>query len=92
MSLLLRVRSIRKLSSLLLSPYTPLLLKFKVILRVIVADILHHLTYAVVLVARERNHAVLDVVAQHIAQRATEILVTRITQERTTVGQHAPSF
>ena len=41
------------------------------------------------LVAGERNHTVLDIVAQYVAQRAAEILVTRIAQERAAVGQHA---
>ena len=55
---------------------------------VVVADILNHLTYTVVLSTGERNQTILDVLTNQVAEGTTEVLVTRIAQERTAVGQH----
>ena len=63
-------------------------LELEVILRVVVADVFNHLLNAGFLVAGVRDHAVLDVIAEDVTERAAEILVTRVAQERTAVGQH----
>ena len=63
-------------------------LKFKIVLCIIIANILYHLLNAGFLVAGVRDHAVLDVVAEDVTERAAEILVTRVREERTAVGQH----
>ena len=56
-------------------------LELEVVFCVVVADVFYHLLNAGFLVAGVRNHAVLDVVAEDVTERATEILVTRIGEE-----------
>jgi hypothetical protein len=46
--------------------------------RIVIGDILHHLTHALLLIAGEGNHPLLDVVAKYIAESAAEVLVARI--------------
>lgn len=63
-------------------------LELEVILCVVVADVFDHLLHAGFLVAGVRDHTVLDVVAEDVTERTTEILMTRVTEERTAVSQH----
>ena len=51
-------------------------LELEVVLRVVVADVFHHLANTLFFVASERNHALLDVVAEEVTHGATEILMT----------------
>ena len=65
-----------------------LICKIKVVFRVVVADVFYHLLYAGFLVACVGNHAVLNVVAEDVTERAAEVLMTRIREERAAVGEH----
>ena len=67
--------------------YLYLLLKSKVTVGVVVADILHHLADEIHLGGGQA--AFLDILSEHIAEDSAEVLVTGITDEGTTVGQHA---
>ena len=48
---------------------------------VVVADILNHLVDALLLIADVWDHAVLDVVADEVAESAAEVLVTWVREE-----------
>ena len=54
-------------------------LELEVVFGVVVADVFYHLLNAGFLVAGVRDHAVLDVIAEDVTERAAEVLVTRIT-------------
>ena len=59
--------------------------EFEIVFRVVVADILYHLLYAGFLVTCVRDHTVLDIITEDVAQRAAEVLVTRIAEERAAI-------
>ena len=50
---------------------------------------LNHLVDALSLIASVRNQAVFDILADQVTQGAAEVLVTRVREERTAVGEHA---
>ena len=56
-------------------------LELEIVLCVVVADVFDHLLNAGFLVAGVRDHAVLDVVAEDVTERTTEVLMTRIREE-----------
>ena len=56
-------------------------IKFEVVLCVVVADVLHHLVDALLLKAVVGDLAVLDVVADQVAEDSTEVFVTGIGEE-----------
>ena len=53
---------------------------------VVVGDVLDHLAQQLAVV---RQQALLDIVAQQVAEDAAEVLVARIAEERAAVGKHA---
>ena len=53
-------------------------LKVEVVLRVVVADVLNHLTDTLLLIACEWDESVLDVLTYEVTECATEILVAWI--------------
>ena len=63
-------------------------LEVKEILCVVVADILDHLVDALSLITSVRDHAVLDIVTYEVTEDTTEVLMTRIREERTAIGKH----
>ena len=63
-------------------------LELEVVFRVVVADVFYHLLNAGAFVADVGDHAVFDVVTEDVTQRTTEVLMTRIREEGTAVGQH----
>ena len=56
-------------------------LKVEVVLRVVVADVLNHLTDTLLLIACEWDETVLDVSSDEVTESATEVLVTRVGKE-----------
>ena len=56
-------------------------------LRVIVADVLHHLLYEGHFLSWQL--AVFHVLTDEVAQATAEVLVARVGEERAAVGQHA---
>ena len=56
-------------------------LKVEVVLRVVIADVLNHLTDTLLLITCEWYEAVLDVLAYEVTESATEVLVTRVGEE-----------
>ena len=57
---------------------------------VVVADVFDHLVDTLLLISGVRDEAVLDVVSYEVAEGTTEVLVTRVGEERTAVGKHLP--
>ena len=55
---------------------------------VVVADILYHLTHTLLFVTSEWDKTLLNVIAEDIAERAAEVLVTRIREEGAAIGKH----
>ena len=64
----------------------PRLIELKIVLGVVVGDVLNHAAQQFAVV---RQQALLHIITQQIAENATEVLVTRIAEERTAVGEHA---
>ena len=56
-------------------------LKVEVVLRVVVADVLNHLTDTLLLIACEWDETILDVLTYEVAESATEVLMTRVGEE-----------
>ena len=56
-------------------------LKVEVVLRVVVADVLNHLTDTLLLIASEWDKTVLDVLAYEVTESTTEVLMTRVGEE-----------
>ncbi len=56
-------------------------LKVEVVLRVVVADVLNHLTDTLLLIACEWDETVLDVSTNEVAESAAEVLMTRVGEE-----------
>ena len=54
------------------------LLELKIVLCVVVADVFHHLAYALLLIACEWDKSLLNVIAEEVTHCATEVLVTWI--------------
>ena len=63
-------------------------LELEIVLGVVVGDVLNHLVDTLSLIAHVRHFAVLDVCSNEVAENTTEILVTRVGEERTGVGEH----
>ena len=51
-------------------------LEIEVVLRVVVADVLNHLTNALLLISCEWDKTILDVLTYEVTESATEVLVT----------------
>ena len=56
-------------------------LEVEVVLRVVVADVLNHLTNALLLISCEWDKTVLDVSTYEVAESTTEVLMTRVGKE-----------
>ena len=56
-------------------------LKVEVVLRVVVADVLNHLTDTLLFISCEWDEAVLYVLAYEVTESTTEVLVTRVGEE-----------
>ena len=56
-------------------------LKVEVVIRVVVADVLNHLTNALLLISCEWDKSVLDVSTNEVTESTTEVLVTRVGEE-----------
>ena len=56
-------------------------LKVEVVIRVVVADVLNHLTNALLFISCEWDETVLYVLAHEVAESAAEVLVTRVGEE-----------
>ena len=56
-------------------------LKVEVVIRVVVADVLNHLTDTLLFISCEWDEAVLYVLAHEVAESAAEVLVTRVGEE-----------
>ena len=56
-------------------------LEVEVVIRVVVADVLNHLTDTLLLISCEWDEAVLYVLANKVAESAAEVLVTRVGEE-----------
>ena len=59
------------------------MLELEEVLSVVVADVFNHLVNTLLLVALEWYETCLDVVADEVAEGATEVLVTWVREERT---------
>ena len=58
-----------------------LILEVEILLRIIVANVLNHLVYALFLIAIERNKTSFDIVAEEVTESAAEVLMTRVGEE-----------
>ena len=56
-------------------------LKVEVVIRVVVADVLNHLTNALLLISCEWDKSVLDVSTNEVTESAAEVLMTRVGEE-----------
>ena len=61
------------------------LIELEIILCVVVTDVFNHLAQQLAIVGQQ---SLLNIVAKQVAENATEVLVTRIAEERTAVGKH----
>lgn len=61
-------------------------LELEVVLCVVIADVFDHLVDAIHFA--DRQFAILDIATYEVAQRAAEVFVARVGEERTRVGQH----
>ena len=59
-----------------------LILEVEILLRIIVANVLNHLVYALLLIAIERHETSLDIIAEEVAESAAEVFMTRVGEER----------
>ena len=62
------------------------LIELEIAACIVVRDVLHHAAKGLTVV---RKQSLLNVVAQQVAEYATEVLMTRIAQERARVSEHA---
>ena len=62
------------------------LIELEITLFVVVGDVLYHTRKYLVVVGKK---TLLYVVAENVAEQTTEILMTRIAQERAGVGEHS---
>ena len=62
-----------------------MVLEFKVILCVIIADVFNHPVQSFLVV---REQALLDIIAKQVAKQTAEILMAGIREERAAVCQH----
>ena len=54
-----------------------------------IADVLDHRTDTLLLVACEGDEPLLDIITEEVTERAAEILVARIGEERTRISKHS---
>ena len=59
-----------------------LILEVEILLRIIVANVLNHLVYALLLIAIERHETSLDIIAEEVTESAAEVFMTRVGEER----------
>ena len=62
-----------------------LLVELEVVASIVVRDVLYHAREALHVV---RQQALLNVIAEEIAEQTTEVLVAWVAEERARVGQH----
>ena len=62
------------------------LIELEITLGVVVGDVLYHTIKYLVVIGKK---TLLYVVAEDVAEQTTEILMTRIAQERAGVGEHS---
>ena len=61
------------------------LLKAKIVLGVVITDVFHHAIQTLLVVGQQ---PFLDIVAQEVTEQTTEVFMTGIAYERTTIGEH----